>query len=110
LFEALALWIVLVAIIFDTFLLALGIMLFQEQERTIFRQKGTSLGWVLCATTVAITVLLSLLPFWHLLPLIAWWAMALQVLKLSVRQALQLNVLTVVCHLAFVFGVVALIA
>ena len=102
--------IVLILIAVDTCVLALGIALFQEGQQTVFRRYGTLPGWGLCALAVTITVVLSLLPFWALLPIVSWWVMALTVFNLTVRQALQLNVLTFLFHLLLLLGMVSAFA
>jgi hypothetical protein len=89
--------------------LTLGVLLalFRPGEAGYFARNGHPSGWAVCVAVSAGFAALSLLDVTVLVSVVAWWAVALLVFRLTVRQTIKLNLAQTLFYLALGFAVSA---
>ncbi|MCE9567782.1 MAG: hypothetical protein K8U57_37765 [Planctomycetes bacterium] len=93
----------------NTLVLGGGVALFRPGETGYFASYGYFAGWAICFGISFGFIALELIriPFFFLM--IAWWAAALMLFQLTIRQTLKLNIAQGVIYLAILFAFAALL-
>jgi hypothetical protein len=87
---------------------ALGMLLalFQRREAGFFERHGQLRGWAICLAVCLLFTVLGLLSVPFIVQAVVWFALALNVLGLTMRQVLKINVAQVVIYTLLAFAIV----
>jgi hypothetical protein len=91
-------------VLVNTIVVALLLALLQSGESGYYARWGGFTGFAICFWMNVLLGILSQLGIPRAVSLVVWWAIALAVFKLTVRQAIKFNIATGFIYLFIVWG------
>ena len=118
--------VIIAAVVLDTLVLGVAVLFFQggapdrdpapaetepaarRQDVSFFAWWGPGLGWLVCFLVMAGVTTVGFFPFGPLLGTLGWWAAALTVFGLTLRQTIKLNIAFGLVYILLLAAITAL--
>jgi hypothetical protein len=93
-----------VVVLVNTVVLGVSLAIFRPGPTGHFANRGQLGGWLFCALLMSAMFVVQLLPVGILAPAVVWWILALQVLRLTIRQTIKLNIVFFLVYFGIMIG------